>query len=494
MLFRAQLIALITALTACTESHPTEEDAGGITFDANFPDAGMDAGPPPSNIGAACNADSECQAPADLCVPDFPGGYCSVFCGSSEDCGDGAICVQFGMQALCLSACEPGENQCREGYGCSLMAGGGCLPGCEDASDCGEGQECDLNGGFGGAGQCYDPEASIGDECTSDGECTEGGLCRVPAEGWPGGSCTIFGCDFENNNCPSGSECVVTGRFPSCVDDCATSADCRTGYSCYPTLGFADRLTCQPTFDADSLGAACSQRRDPCLGGFCLREADYGFPDSYCIALGCDPDGTPTGCPGDGACFETAGGTGVCFEGCTTTMDCRTGYTCRPSDSSDPESPLGCLPGCESDSECANDEFVCNTGTGLCGEPFVPGNLGEPCSDADDCVGGTCLTEGDEGWPAGTCVYAGCRLSGTGMMATCPTGGVCTDDGAGDPTLGVCVDSCVVGGTTCRPGYACVAIDPSGAEPTAGACRPACTSDGECGAGNTCSEETGLCS
>lgn len=488
MLYRFLAITLV--FTGCSESHPTEEDSGGITFDANFPDAGMDAGPLPSNVGAECGADSDCVAPADTCITDLPGGYCSTFCSADEDCGDGAVCVAVDMgTSLCLTSCEPGANECRAGYGCSTAAGVPvCLPGCEDDSDCATGQECEVGGGFSGAGACFDPTSAVGDPCTSEGDCPAGGFCRTAEEGWPGGSCGLPGCDFENDDCPAGSHCVVTGRFPFCIDDCTTDDECRDGYTCIPQLGFPERTTCQPTFDESALGVACSQRRNPCLGGFCLREGEYGFPDSYCIAVGCDAD---TPCPGDGVCFTTGSGVGVCFDGCTATTDCRAGYTCRPSNSEDASSPLGCLPGCENDGECSNDGFVCNTGTGLCGEPFMAANLGEPCAGPDDCAGGACLTEAEDGWPAGTCTYPGCRLSGTGMMSACPSGGVCTDDGAGDPTLGVCVDACTVGSTTCRPGYACAVIDPIG-DPLAGACRPACTSSDQCGEGRTC-QVSGLC-
>ncbi|MCZ7682232.1 MAG: hypothetical protein M5U28_26950 [Sandaracinaceae bacterium] len=67
--------------------------------------------------------------------------------------------------------------------------------------------------------------------------------------------------------------------------------------------------------------------------------------------------------------------------------------------------------------------YVCNPGTGYCARPFDPDELGEPCAGGfRECRGGLCLTEDASGWPAGICAYAGCRLSGTGPSATCPSG------------------------------------------------------------------------
>src|SRR5690606_16350152 len=120
------------------------------------------------------------------------------------------------------------------------------------------------------------------------------------------------------------------------------------------------------------LGAACSQNRVGCFAeGECWSEAFSSWPDSYCVYVGCDPDGDGSDCPGDGVCAESADGTGICLDGCAAPTDCRAGYDCRPWSYEVVDAPTACMPGCDDDAHCGNDEFVCNTGTGLCTAPFV---------------------------------------------------------------------------------------------------------------------------
>jgi hypothetical protein len=331
----------------------------------------------------------------------------------------------------------------------------------------------------------------------SSEECPSGGFCLSDRFGYPGGYCATFGCDPDaNTGCPDGGVCFPTRGGGICLAACTSDAQCaRDGYECQESLDFPGRSSCEPAFDPANLGTVCSAGRGDCTGGACLSETNTGFPDSYCAGGGCDPTATTPGCAGDGVCVETTSGGGICLDGCATSTDCRTAYECRPSDSEDPSSPLACLPACTTDAQCSGGGmgtpmYVCNPGTGFCGEPFVLARLGEPCVDGADCPGGRCLGEDTAGWPAGTCTYPGCRLSGTGREAMCPTGGTCVDDGTGDPELGVCVDSCATSASgECRPGYACVELSTGSAE---GACRPACA-DGDCGAGRTCNTTTGLC-
>jgi hypothetical protein len=366
-----------------------------------------------------------------------------------------------------------------------------CLPGCEDDSDCDEGLMCDVGGGFSGAGQCYDPGSELGDACTDTAECPSGGFCLPDRFGYPGGYCSTFGCDPEaDTGCPDGGHCFPTRGGGICFRGCADDSDCaRADYECTDSVDYPGRMTCQPAFDPANLGQVCSAGRGDCTGGACLSEGETGWPDSYCVATGCDPEATDPGCPGDGVCIP-AGDAGICVDGCTDGGDCRDGYECRPADAEDPSSDTACMPGCEDASVCGNDGFVCNVGTGLCTEPFDEASLGEPCVDGGDCTGGRCLSEEGSGWPAGTCTYPGCSLTG-GDGATCPSGSVCVDDAAGNPDLGVCVEVCTVSAdpSDCRPGYACVE-ESSGS--TDGSCQPACTA-GDCGGGRTCNTDTGLC-
>ena len=390
-LARARGAAPLAVLLAigCGESHITEQDAQ-IVFDATFPDAGTDAGPPPSNVGTRCETDDDCAAGgADSYCEANLGGYCTTYCDETVACPSGSVCVALGggLQ-LCLAECEFGadEDQCPAGNGCSPGGMGlspVCLPGCEDASDCATGDECDLESGFAGAGACFDPSVPVG------------ATCQVREE-------------------------------------CGTGADC-------------------------------------------LTEGFNGWPGGYCAGLSCDP-ATNTGCTGDGVCAETTSGGGLCLDGCASDTDCRTAYRCRPLDRDEPDGPKGCFAGCTDDSQCTvttrgGVAYTCNPGTGYCARPLDAAELGDACNADDfrDCRGGRCIGA-SEGWPGGMCTYPGCSLSGATPSATCPTDSVCTDDGGGDPDLGVCVPSCTVGETTCRTGYACVAVSDGSTE---GACRPA---------------------
>lgn len=478
------VLAAIGLAAGCTETHDGGTDAAVITFDANFPDGGEDAGVPPANIGDPCRDEGDCDGEDSYCDAEFPGGYCTAVCAADLPCPDGSTCIETMAGATCFEACDfeaaDGDFCAREGYGCADMVGV-CLPGCDVDAECGTGLVCDPDGGFNGEGSCHDPSGTLGDACEETAMCPPDTFCLSERfSGIPGGVCGAFGCDpMTGDGCPDNGTCVSTGRRGGiCLLACEDDTGCtRDGQEC---VASTNGNYCGPSFDPANLGQVCSAGRGPCTGGVCLGEGSSGWPDSYCVATGCDP-AAGTGCPGDGVCIEGTGGLGVCLDGCAAQADCRAGYDCRPADASDPASATACVPGCDDSMVCGNDGFECNLGTGLCTEPFVPASTGEPCAAAEDCTGGRCLTEADDGWPAGTCTYPGCRLRGTGREAECPTDTTCVDDGSGDPDLGVCVDSCAMD-TDCRPGYACAM----------GACRPACTAT-DCGTGRTCNTTSGLC-
>lgn len=519
------LLGLVTlgALPGCGSTHTTEEmvDAGSIIFDldgATLPDAVViDAARPTGNVGAACTSPSDCTGAADTCIPEqpdfLPGGYCTTACdvADAESCPVGSTCIEVGMgQAFCFQECEPGatERQCRSGYGCATnfmaLPENVCVGGCTDASDCDDGQSCDPTGGILGAGACFDPTAMLGGACTTDAECPMDGACQDEANGgWPGGACIAGGCDVATNTGCAGDGQCIRGTFGGiCVDGCSSDADCRAEYACRPAVGNPDRSycapacandgectvpgyvcntalgTCAPPFDPSRLGGSCSFR-EPCEGGSCFTERDSGFPSGYCAYIGCEP-GVSGSCPGDGVCV-TRGTRNVCFDACTADTDCRAGYACRPSDLADPSSPSICTPACANEMQCPSRSTTCNLGTGLCLQEFDPAQLGDECASGADCVGGACLTEAAAGWPAGTCAFPGCRLSGSGPSSECPMGSICVDDGVDDPAIGVCVSRCDTS-ATCRTGYTC----------SEGACRPACD-ETSCSGGRTCDAASGLC-
>lgn len=260
---RIPLLALL--LVACDAPPPAVEDAA-ITFEA--PDAGPveDASTPPEPaVGDACDADDVCPGAAPVCLggEGWRDGYCTEYCEEGADtCPEGSRCTPIDHRTrVCLRECDTRvEKDCRPGYGC---AEGGpdasvCEPGCDVDADCPDGLRCDPADGIRGEGQCYDPEAALGDPCVDPEDCTADGWCmRERDRGWPGGFCTLFRCnEVDDAGCPGDAHCVFHFyRDPICVDGCEVDADCRPGYACLPDETYPDRMICTPRCDA----SACTE-------------------------------------------------------------------------------------------------------------------------------------------------------------------------------------------------------------------------------------------
>ncbi|AGP39001.1 hypothetical protein SCE1572_33635 [Sorangium cellulosum So0157-2] len=115
-------------------------------------------------------------------------------------------------------------------------------------------------------------------------------------------------------------------------------------------------------------GAACTYDA-ACDGEYCIRETDWGWPSGACAGL-CDP--IVGACDDGGVCVDF-GDLGLCIRRCSTTDECRDGYTC---------SDIGgeitaCIPACTENAQCA-ELGLCDRFDGLC-------KLGElDCSDGED--------------------------------------------------------------------------------------------------------------
>lgn len=361
------------------------------------------------------------------------------------------------------------------------------------------------------------PDLVIGDACSTAADCGEGGQCIADPDFFPGGYCTQA-CS-EDLACPEGASCLNLGGgqqfcaldcdpeadgractregygcatnfmvFPTpvCVAGCYDDSDCAEGLQCDPTGGFTGAGTC---FDPGSMpGDPCTDGGECPMGGDCLTEAGNGWPGGACI-VGCD-FATNAGCEG-GACIAATFGGGLCVSTCTTDADCRDDYACRPV--SGVTGRMYCAPACGDDSACADAGNVCNTGLGTCDVPFDAGQLGDTCRRSGmGCEGGTCLSEGTNGFPGAYCIYAGCTL-GTepGDRGDCPGDGVCVP---GTGSVNLCYDGCDTV-EDCRPGYACRPGDAADPE-SAHACVPACVASTDCAnadRGFVCNPGTGRC-
>ena len=75
-------------------------------------------GPNGEDVGGSCRGDEDCD-PDSFCIvgdEDFPGGSCSIACGSHDDCPEGARCISTNG-GVCALGCQSAED-CRAGYAC----------------------------------------------------------------------------------------------------------------------------------------------------------------------------------------------------------------------------------------------------------------------------------------------------------------------------------------------------------------------------------------
>ena len=196
----------------------------------------------------------------------------------------------------------------------------------------------------------------LGAACTADADCGTG-PCLLDLEG---GYCTL-GCE-ENEDCPGGTCWALRGLEGNvCLLSCMENDECRTdeGYVC------DSDDTCFPGAGDVPPGGPCEDDAE-CMGpgGQCIA----GFPDGYCIMVGC---GDEAPCPNGSDCFaiDDEGNT-ACLPTCTDSGDCRDQYGCTD--------PGVCLPACTTDS-CPEGQ-ICNEERGICEDP--------PCT-ADSCPEGT---------------------------------------------------------------------------------------------------------
>ncbi len=159
---------------------------------------------------------------------------------------------------------------------------------------------------------------------------------------------------------------------------------------------------CDPALFPD-IGNRCDSD-DACDGaglpGACLDESNEpGFPDGYCVSLGCplpadDPRPRFEPLCGEGNVCARAGGPGepgICVDGCDAHADCRNEYQCRLVGVQDRAAVRVCLPECGPNLACQNPDERCSQGrcelrcqdTGMPSSRQICEGLGFECQPDD---------------------------------------------------------------------------------------------------------------
>ena len=242
---------------------------------------------------------------------------------------------------------------------------GDCSPACSIGQTCRAGRcESDRTGPRAG---------STGASCDQDAQCDDG-TCLI-GDGIPDGYCSkvcATGQVGDDDMCAQDALCMSLESGTSiCVDQCQAQNECRQGYNCITVgqnqgaclpgctsddqceLGNVCDLTqnlCVEDASGSRLGSACLSG-DQCDSGFCVTQADSGWPGGACIG---DCTGRSTGdfCdgqdPSSGVCLEIDATFSGCFPSCTASGECRVGYICSTESGFTNSSGYGlCIPSCD---------------------------------------------------------------------------------------------------------------------------------------------------
>jgi hypothetical protein len=201
-----------------------------------------------------------------------------------------------------------------------------------------------------------------------------------------------------------------------------------------PPTGPAGRTSstlCAPVPGLIALDGPCLCDSDCERGDRCVLESAAGFPGGTC-ARACNPAQPDCG-GGANVCVPDGTGSGSCYHGCASDVDCPPARICSPSGI--------CLPHCTSDGECRSRH--CDPYLSLCtdGTPRAGGGVYDPCLRDEDCR-------------SRICTRGRCQTGCLGSRPHCPEDAVCVPFDRPDGP-GTCQPPCP-GGTCADRALTCV--------------------------------------
>jgi hypothetical protein len=290
------------------------------------------ASAPTTMVGAPCTGDADCGG--GMCATSFfqfnaavlaPGGYCTMSCTTSANCGANSACVsaRFGP-GHCSAGCRS-DRDCRADYYCAALTTSADAGTADVTATCQPHPQTD-----------HLADGVVGSRCASDADCSPG-TCMlnepITKSSYPGGYCS--GSCVEAGDCGAHGVCAP-GFFPgslgSCSLGCSSDADCeRDGYRCRDSGGVKFCAPGPKPLPDNIVGSACASD-DDCGGGAMTCASAVGSraaPGGYCTQR-CAID---SDCGSGGTCIAPVDtvllSSGSCYRFCKPPGGCREGYACR---------------------------------------------------------------------------------------------------------------------------------------------------------------------
>ncbi len=324
-------------------------------------------------LGAGCLSNADCATgffcdtlDSNQCEPVDTCGNGVVEDG--EGCDDGALATGDGCNELCKK--EAGEActenaQCASGWVCDTLDSNTC----EEAATCGNGaidaeESCDDGNTDDEDGCDSSCKLELGEDCTEDANCANGGVCDTLGSGT---------CETENT---CGNGVIEDGEA---CDDGARDSDDGCDASCKLELGetCSESEECASGTVCDSVDSSTCEAEDTC--GNSVIESGEACDDGNS-----DSD---DGC--DSTCKQEEG------EGCTKDEDCGGSLLCTSGLCSTPESTGGVGGG--STTGDSNDSTTGDSGDSTTGDSgdSTTGDSGDSTTGAGG-VNGDSGTSGDD--------------------------------------------------------------------------------------------------